>query len=218
MVNGVAHDALFLSMLLIVCLEVGLRRLTSWSRGVWMWLCLKLMEEQVGSWGVWCIMAWSGTKEQTLWYLLCYFFRTISTNLLSLGLDPVWLHVQTEAEPEVGSLLDDLGLRDKQQFVSTFCGSWMFLHCPERHTCYFVDLLCVSHILTQEHSSLFQPISQKKRYIVRNGVPVMVSPTCFLFFLWLLLLHVIKCSCLIYDADMFSICMLDTNQSHSVGH
>jgi len=30
--------------------------------------------------------------------------------------------MQTEAEPEVGSLLDDLGLREKQQFVSTFCG------------------------------------------------------------------------------------------------
>lgn len=27
--------------------------------------------------------------------------------------------LQTEAEPEVGSLLDDLGLREKQQFVST---------------------------------------------------------------------------------------------------
>ncbi|CAD5331652.1 unnamed protein product [Arabidopsis thaliana] len=43
-------------------------------------------------------------------------------------------NTMTEAEPEVGSLLDDLGLREKQQF----------------------------------------PISQKKRYIVRNGVPVML--------------------------------------------
>jgi oxygen-dependent protoporphyrinogen oxidase len=31
-------------------------------------------------------------------------------------------NTMTEAEPEVGSLLDDLGLREKQQFVSTFCG------------------------------------------------------------------------------------------------
>ncbi|XP_010453540.1 PREDICTED: protoporphyrinogen oxidase 2, chloroplastic/mitochondrial [Camelina sativa] len=43
-------------------------------------------------------------------------------------------NTMTEAEPEVGSLLDDLGLREKQQF----------------------------------------PISQKKRYTVRNGVPVMI--------------------------------------------
>ncbi|KAG2300494.1 hypothetical protein Bca52824_036966 [Brassica carinata] len=43
-------------------------------------------------------------------------------------------NTMTEAEPEVGSLLDDLGLREKQQF----------------------------------------PISQKKRYIVRNGLPVMI--------------------------------------------
>ncbi|XP_010492222.1 PREDICTED: protoporphyrinogen oxidase 2, chloroplastic/mitochondrial-like [Camelina sativa] len=43
-------------------------------------------------------------------------------------------NTMTEAEPEVGTLLDDLGLRDKKQF----------------------------------------PISQKKRYIVRNGVPVMI--------------------------------------------
>ncbi|KAJ0243487.1 Protoporphyrinogen oxidase 2 [Hirschfeldia incana] len=43
-------------------------------------------------------------------------------------------NTMTEAEPEVGSLLDDLGLREKQQF----------------------------------------PISQKKRYIVRNGLPVML--------------------------------------------
>ncbi|KAH0860887.1 hypothetical protein HID58_089148 [Brassica napus] len=43
-------------------------------------------------------------------------------------------NTMTEAEPEVGSLLDDLGLREKQQF----------------------------------------PLSQKKRYIVRNGLPVMI--------------------------------------------
>ncbi|KAF8106282.1 hypothetical protein N665_0145s0092 [Sinapis alba] len=43
-------------------------------------------------------------------------------------------NTMTEAEPDVGSLLDDLGLREKQQF----------------------------------------PISQKKRYIVRNGLPVMI--------------------------------------------
>ncbi|CAN8236447.1 unnamed protein product [Cochlearia groenlandica] len=43
-------------------------------------------------------------------------------------------NTMTEAEPEVGSLLDDLGIREKQQF----------------------------------------PISQKKRYIVRNGLPVMI--------------------------------------------
>ncbi|VVB14434.1 unnamed protein product [Arabis nemorensis] len=43
-------------------------------------------------------------------------------------------NTMTEAEPEVGSLLDDLGLREKQQF----------------------------------------PISLKKRYIVRNGLPVMI--------------------------------------------
>ncbi|KAG7550600.1 FAD/NAD(P)-binding domain superfamily [Arabidopsis thaliana x Arabidopsis arenosa] len=51
--------------------------------------------------------------------------------------DLIWdegANTMTEAEPEVGSLLDDLGIRDKQQF----------------------------------------PISQKKRYIVRNGVPVML--------------------------------------------
>jgi hypothetical protein len=33
--------------------------------------------------------------------------------------------VQTESEPEVRSLLDDLGLREKQQFVRVF----YFVHC-----------------------------------------------------------------------------------------
>lgn len=43
-------------------------------------------------------------------------------------------NTMTESEPEVRSLLDDLGLREKQQF----------------------------------------PISQNKRYIVRNGMPVLI--------------------------------------------
>ncbi|XP_020876335.1 protoporphyrinogen oxidase 2, chloroplastic/mitochondrial isoform X2 [Arabidopsis lyrata subsp. lyrata] len=58
------------------------------------------------------------------------------TSVMQNGL--IWdqgANTMTEAEPEVGSLLDDLGLRDKQQF----------------------------------------PISQKKRYIVRNGLPMMIQ-------------------------------------------
>lgn len=56
-------------------------------------------------------------------------------------------NTMTEAEPEVGSLLDDLGLREKQQFVSTFHGC--LFHTERHKMLFYVGFICVSRPFLQ---------------------------------------------------------------------
>lgn len=96
--------------------------------------------------------------------------------------------------------------------------SWMISHCSLRaiFVLLFVDLLCVSHLLIKVFSIFSANFTEKAVYCA-EWVTCYGNPHLFPCSYELLLLHVMRFSCLIFDADMFSVFMLDTYQSHSVG-